>query len=635
MGKLKDLDAHFDKKTKLCNVYDDYNNLKTTLLVKNKHRKNPISKNLKLLEKSDGTQILFYRQKDGTWANVQNAHMNFKETDIGYVITLDNGDTETYDYNGQLIEMTKGELVISLEYNDNKLAQVSDNLEHTILFKYKEGLIRKIINYDDTSIDYKHEDKNLVQVTYADGRTMRYEYNDDNQLSKVYRDGILIRSYMYDEQGRVETATQTNGKNPKTFSYDSQNIEVQEHDEIIPYTFVLNHSQAKLESVETDEGMAVYAYDDNGHQISFTDKLGVTRVTLYDKNGLLKEDLDKVGTGAESVQKIIYDKETRKPLQISEPRKITYNVYDNKGQLSYKVDTLVDENGYVEQNKIEHRIYNEKGLPVQVDTGKQKSTIQYDNHGNAVAVTSQLGLTDKVTKYNKADLPVTSIDSDGEVTQNQYDKMGRKTKEIVDGRTTATMKYDAQGRLVKRTSKDAVTSYFKYDDEGHIVESGDNTGEKNIYIFDAYGNISKTEKYQNGVLVYQDEKRYDVKHHLLSHVDAYGNTTTYIYNQKGQKVEMTDAKDNATTYTYNDIGKLATQTDALGGVTSYTYDEAGYVTGIITPNGTTFEYSYDGFGRLVSETNPDRGVTEYTYDSEDMVLSVTNSNGYSKTNHYD
>jgi len=36
LGKLKDLDAVFEAKSNLCNVYDEYGNLKTTLLVKNK-----------------------------------------------------------------------------------------------------------------------------------------------------------------------------------------------------------------------------------------------------------------------------------------------------------------------------------------------------------------------------------------------------------------------------------------------------------------------------------------------------------------------------------------------------------------------------------------------------------------------
>ena len=284
MGKLKDLDATFDKKTKLCNVYDEYGNLKTTLVVKNKKTKRPIGKNLKLLQKADGTEVLFYKQAAGSWANAQNAPMNFSETDNGYEIVLDNGDRETYDFFGKLIEVRKDDIVISLAYKKNKLISVSDNREHTIVFKYKKSLLRKIINYDDTTIKYKYNDKKqLSKVIYTDGRTKNYVYNDEGELTEIYQDGILTNSYRYDE-GRVSQSAGIKESNPKYFSYDSDGVEVEENNEIVHYTFTINHSQAKLETAQSDEGMAVYAYDDNGHQISFTDKLGVTRVTLHDKN---------------------------------------------------------------------------------------------------------------------------------------------------------------------------------------------------------------------------------------------------------------------------------------------------------------------------------------------------------------
>ena len=635
MGKLKDLDATFDKKTKLCNVYDEYGNLKTTLVVKNKKSKRPIGKNLKLLQKADGTEVLFYKQVDGSWANAQNAPMNFSETDSGYEIVLDNGDRETYDFSGKLIEVKKDDIVISLAYKNNKLTSVSDNREHTIAFRYKKSLLRKIINYDDTTIKYKYNDnKQLTKVIYADGRTRSYAYNNEGELIEVYRDGVLTNSYLYDN-AKVSRSAGVKGRNPKTFSYDSDSVTVEENDENIDYTFILNHSQAKLNTVQSDEGMAVYGYDDNGHQISFTDKLGVTRVTLHDKNGFLKEDIDNAGAGQENITKTEYDTNLRKPIQVETPKKVTYRVYDNKGQETYKVDTLVDEDGYVQQNKIEHKVYDDKGLVVKSETGVNKSSIQYDAHGNAIEVKDQLGLTQKVTAYNKADLPLESVDSDGEVTQNSYDKMGKQTQERVDGRTTARMKYDVKGRLTQRTSKDGITSYFKYDDAGNIVESGDSAGEKNIYTYDEYGNLTQTQRYQNDKLAYLNKKMYDNKHRVLSETDAYGNTTSCKYNKQGQKTQMTDAKGNVTTYEYNEIGKLAKETDALGGETSYEYDEAGHRTKITTANAAVFEYSYDGFGRLVSELNPDKGLTEYTYDSEDRLLSATNSNGYSKINHYD
>ena len=633
LGKLEGLHAVFDKINKLCNVYDEYNNLKTTLVVKNKKSKQAISNNLKLLQKPDGTEVLFYKQKDGSWANALNAPLGFSEVDDGYKLVLDNGDIEIYGYDGRLEQIQSEEKMYTLFYKKDKLISVVDNFQHEMQFIYnKRGFIKKIISYDGTITLYKYnKNKQLNKVIYPDKRTERYVY-DESKLVEVYRDDILVHSYTYDDKGRVDTLAGIKGSNPKNITYDKSAIEVEENGNVSTYNFLITHSQAKIDAVVDDENIAVtYAYDDNAQLLAVTDTLGVTRITEYDKNGLLKKEIDNAGTDKEIKIQTQYDEALRKPTIIEKSDKVTYHVYDDKGKVAYKVDTLVDDNGAVIQNKIEHTQYNDQGLVKAVEAGESKQKMDYDARGNTVKVEDHLGGIEKVTAYNKADLPVQSVDSDGKVTQIRYDVTGKVLEQKKDGKTTSTMKYDKQGRLITQTSADGVVSEFKYDDFGNIVETTDSSGERATYVYDDQNNLTLTQKYLHGKLIYKHAKEYDDKHRVIAEIDAYGKRMTYTYNTKGQKVQMTDAKGRSIHYEYDEIGKLAKVIDPNGGETNYEYDVKGHITNVVTPNGATFTYKYDGFGRLVEESNPDRGLTTYVYDAYDKLLSQTNTMIKSKT----
>ena len=331
LGKLRDLDAIFDAKSGLCSVYDNYGYLKATLLIKNKHIRAPIRNTLKLLQNPDGTEVLFTKDKNGTWSNTQGAPMNFLNTSSGYEITLDNGDKEIYDLSGKLIEIDKGELTVSLKYHGHKLVKVLDNHGHALRFQYKKSLLRKVTNYDGSMVKYKYNKKRQLDcVVYGDEQKMLYSYDKKGRLLKIYKNQILIKRYKYDTKGRVRKSIGIKGRNIKHFSYKNSSVKVKENGEIIEYSFVVNHSQSRIETIQSPNGLAVYAYDNYGHQISFTDKLGITRVTLYDKNGLLKKDIDKAGTPQENVVNIEYDTTLRKPTVIKMYKKIIYNIYNKK-----------------------------------------------------------------------------------------------------------------------------------------------------------------------------------------------------------------------------------------------------------------------------------------------------------------
>ncbi|MFF4172991.1 DNRLRE domain-containing protein [Streptomyces sp. NPDC001744] len=120
-------------------------------------------------------------------------------------------------------------------------------------------------------------------------------------------------------------------------------------------------------------------------------------------------------------------------------------------------------------------------------------------------------------------------------------------------------------------------------------------------------------------------------------------TTTYEYDAYGQLTRATDANGNPTTNSgFTPTGYPATITDALGESTSYVYDERGRVTEVTDALGTKTTQAYDTFGRPLASTVPkDRAAGDLittpapVYDANDNVTTVTAPHGAVSTAVYD
>jgi RHS repeat-associated protein len=122
-------------------------------------------------------------------------------------------------------------------------------------------------------------------------------------------------------------------------------------------------------------------------------------------------------------------------------------------------------------------------------------------------------------------------------------------------------------------------------------------------------------------------------------IDPKGLTTSYDYNGLGDLVELDSPDTGSTTYTYDEAGNRASQTDARGITSLYDYDALGRLTGIDLPTpGQDLGFGYDAApagcavgetfaaGRLSGFTDPS-GSTDYCYDRRGNVLRKVQSNG--------
>ncbi|MHA4820491.1 hypothetical protein ACXZ65_39790, partial [Streptomyces aculeolatus] len=148
--------------------------------------------------------------------------------------------------------------------------------------------------------------------------------------------------------------------------------------------------------------------------------------------------------------------------------------------------------------------------------------------------------------------------------------------------------------------------------------------------------------------------------------DAKQHQTDFVYDERGQVLEVTDAREKTTTQTYDTYGRpgenvvpktagefittpapvydandnITRATAPNGAVSTATYDKVDQVTSATAPDNNTTgretRYAYDRVGNLLTTTEPkgvatadnlDDFVTTNTYDAIYQLTDVVNADG--------
>ncbi|MFF2082373.1 RHS repeat-associated core domain-containing protein [Nocardia sp. NPDC058176] len=276
------------------------------------------------------------------------------------------------------------------------------------------------------------------------------------------------------------------------------------------------------------------------------------------------------------------------------------------------------------------------------------------------------------------------------------------------------------GDLTTVTNGVAATTTYGYDDEHRMLSWRDSRGTEMVNTYDQFGRVVKqagTDGIMSAAFVYEtltefgrtrtrhtnsvgadtilefDEDLclratinprgarsatdYNEFRQPVRYVDAYANTTIYLYNPDGDLIlvrrpdqksitigyaaparpsTITDVDGTTITRTYDDDGNLTTVTDADGVTTSYTHHECGAPASITTstgaatfievdraglpiritgPNNTVTCIERDRLGRPRNVTNPLGNITTYEYSVEGKLLSHIDSSGVTQFWTYD
>jgi RHS repeat-associated protein len=187
-----------------------------------------------------------------------------------------------------------------------------------------------------------------------------------------------------------------------------------------------------------------------------------------------------------------------------------------------------------------------------------------------------------------------------------------------------SMTYDASERVLTQTDADGRATTFAYGPSSSPSLSAgqalttDPAGHKTL---DTYSNgllVSETKGYGSTVAATTAYTYDPVTLGISTEVDPAGHTTSYSYDDHGNRLSSSDALGYTTSYAYDSAGDVIETVDPSGVATVNLYDQAGHIkTGTSTTNDGTF-----GYGDLTSTT-----VTE----ANNVVESTTGNFGPAPT----
>nr|MBQ6242071.1 hypothetical protein [Lachnospiraceae bacterium] len=493
-------------------------------------------------------------------------------------------------------------------------------------------------------------------VAPCDYVSIRFELLYQKQKNTViFDDACLYRERFgdlmtYDDEGRLETVTDQNGK-------------------VIRYTYVTD-GRPEISQVKYPDGTTTnYTYDNTTRRLlTATDTSGKTVNYSYDSNGNAKEARTTIDGVSLSSGITTYTGSYVSSVKDPFGKTTAYSYDQNKGLLNTLTNAKSVATNYT------YNIYNDYLTKVQ--TGSSKVTYTYDSgrlstltHNTATSTSGNVvyGLTyntfgtrtgvsvgtqDLVTytyKAHNGDLSKTTY-GNGQTSQPGYDSLGRVTSMKYNGTTTYRYYYGTTGRVGLEEDVVAGTNRrFSYDQGGRLTAQASSDGETHKYSYNSKGELSGSSYVtpQSGTVktVYTYGNYNDSGERLLKKLTIHSSRVVIDYDydsfyRAGNTITLSSGATLATTYEFRpgsgtDTTSVmpesqtqvmkdmnGTQTDSL--TTGYTYDALGNIRTVREGGYLKLKYYYDDLNQLIREDNKYLNKTiTYSYDLGGNLTSVT------------
>ncbi len=459
-----------------------------------------------------------------------------------------------------------------------------------VTFSYSSSLLNTVAALGSRVVTVTHSSGDLTEITNPDGKTHDFTYDGNHRLICDSTATAKV-SYAYDSFGLVSGMTQ--GADP----------------------IFGGGARGGLSG-----GMT--AGPNGSIPATYTDALGFTWTTWYDRAGQVVQTLDPDG----ALETFERDSNEFVVKSTDALGRVTTYAVDSAGDIlgETRPDGTMATWAYGGAND---------SLTSYQDFNGGLSTYTNDSDGNQLTATDPLNHT---TSYSYNDgLLETMTDPVGNVTTYLYDAERRLIGALVGGAVTGTVGYDGAGNPNTLTDPLGNVTTTVYDAAGRPVTVTDALGETTTYAYDAGGLLLSMTDALGHVTSYA----YDSTGMQTTEIDAYGTglarTITTVYDAAEQPIAVVDALGNRTTVVYDGAGNVIATVDALGNRTTDTYDLAGELTATEDPLGRVTQFGYDQLGRLVSTTDPLGNTTTTVYDANSNVVATIDPLGHQTTAVYD
>jgi len=542
--------------------------------------------------------------------------------------------------------------------------------------------VRPVANAEDRSTAWVYDAlSRVIQEANAEGTVTQYSYDNAGNLTQTVRAAgtteVRTLNARYDIQGRLTGELTAQGALQLTGG----------------------QTQAQIDTIWSQYGLT-HSYDAAGRRTSTVDQNGNKTLFFYDVDGHLTHSVNALGEVQENQYNALG--QLTATVQYGTRIGITGLIGANAGGLiNTALTTAVNGIKNAAQDSIVNFTYNTTGtLATRVDALGNSNTFAYNAFGEEISRTQAISAGRTLTQTSSVDRRgltvstmvdaagvnaitsatydafgrlIRSVDANGNVRQQSYDRLGRAISTIDPLNATRSSSYDAFGRVLKQTDALGNISRYVYNKAnrsvtvttpeniaittvttrlGQTQSVRDGNGNTTSYAYDKNGNLLSTT-----TALTNASQQYDRANRLIQTTDANGNQvvlsydaanriltrmidptglnliTSYQYDAKGQQISVTDANGNLTQLVYDLKGQLLRQVIDPAGlnlITQYTYDARGKTLTLTNPAGVITQYSYDNLGRRTKEQIDPTGLNltrGYAYDKNGNVTSTTDANG--------
>lgn len=489
--------------------------------------------------------------------------------------------------------------------------------------------------------DITYDRRGLLKQTLWDQALLNVtelrDYDAFGRLEQI-TDGRsnIVKRYEYDTLGREVAHTESSASDRTVSTYDAFSRVRKVWDALNNLTqYDYNDTNPGM-TITTPEGVVVTTtFNRHGQQLTVV-AAGNTTTYAYDLNGNLTSATDTKGT----IETHTYDRGGRELTRVdARGTTITYS-YDAANRVLQRTEDSASGGLAL----LTQYTYDALGRVIQVDepNGRRTTTSYYrDGRIDTVAVDPALLNLRTHYTYDRTGRVVTvtegHLSSKPRTTQYLYDKMGRRTEEVVDPTAlggTLNLRtqyfYDKSNNMTRRIDARNNSTWYVYDADNRVTHTIDALGGVTQSTYDVEDRVIATRRYaasipsatvagfvnvvttanftiSTGASDRVSRSFFDRDGREQYTIDAAGTVTQRVFDANGQVTRTRVLVTPALTGTYADaaavttaLGSVATNVAANDRISWTAYDLRGRAA-----------YSVDGLGK----------VTRYVYDASGNVLS--------------
>ncbi len=566
-----------------------------------------------------------------------------------------NGNETRYEYDG-LNRQTKVRrdpeglnLTVVTEYDDPGGSHVNKSAEHDVTRGLRTEFLydalnreseRKVLLLGEDGDPAANPGPYVTATTYQDATHSMTVLDARGNETEVKMDG-LDRPIE-----RTQKDVYADGRDLVTQSfYDGLGNKVKEIDPEGREKSWFYDEQGRLKSATDFAGTMAYDYDGEGLKTSETDRRQVQRAFTYDN--LARPRTERFATtqysGVPWSREIRYDDTVNAWKRREKDARGNETVFHLDGL--ERVTKVVDPD-----NKFTETAWDGVNRRAERDKRGNTTSFEYDavNRLTKTRDPAPFQTQTVVTTYDDANNRKTDKDRRGFETVTQTDALGRTVTGTRSGVRLEKHAYDPNSNRTSSEDAEGKRTAFVYDPANRLTSRTDGVGTPEEattrFVVDGSGNKLKEIDPRSTEAEPSMRYEYDGANRLTDTFDGEGNHTRHVLDGEGNRTELHEPEGQVTGYAYDELGKLKQVTQPATGdhpapVTEYRYDENRNRIRQTDARGNVVEMGYDKLNRLdkMTQKGAPEGdlVTDHDYDENGNETKVTDPKGQVVTNGYD